>query len=49
MSYVPLSIVIEAKRRRLAFCRSSAERVRLLGEIRRLAALRVHFLNRRLN
>jgi hypothetical protein len=40
MSYVSLSIVIASKRRRLPFCRTSAERARLLGEIRHLSALR---------
>ena len=49
MSCVPLSIVIDCKRRRLPFCRSSSERVRLLGEIRRLTALRSLALYRRLN
>ena len=46
MPYVPLSIVIDCKRRRLPLCRTSAERIRLLGEIRRLYSLRSLFLQR---
>jgi len=47
MSYVPLSIVISRKRASLPYCRTAAERIRLLSEIRQLAALRLHLLSRR--
>jgi hypothetical protein len=47
MLYLPLSIVISHKRRCLPFCRSATERIRLLGEIRQLTALRSHLLTRR--
>ncbi|MDR3406182.1 MAG: hypothetical protein P4L99_27100 [Chthoniobacter sp.] len=47
MSYVPLSIVIRRKRLSLPFCRTASERLRLLGEIRQLTALRLHLLDPR--
>ena len=40
MSYFPLSVVISRKRQSLPLCRTAAERIRLLCEIRQLSALR---------
>ena len=47
MSYVPLSIVISRKRASLPYCRTAGERIRLLSEIRQLAALRSYLLTRK--
>jgi len=44
--YVPLSIVIRRKRLSLPLCQSASERLRLLGEIRFLTAVRRYSVTR---